>query len=68
MGMTEKQVKDVCKIQTENCCAFLIAGPDGFECTMNTSLEMTIRTRLEEGTMNATGENCDGFKEETTND
>lgn len=68
MSLTKEQVKDVCKIQTTDCCAFLIMGGTGFECAKNTVNEPSIRARLAEKTMNAVGENCDGFKEDTSHD
>ena len=46
--------KITCKLgQGKECCAFLCAGPEGFECL---GKEHTlIRRRLAEGTMNAKG-------------
>jgi len=37
------------------CCAYLVCGPDGFECVNGTSTGNLIKTRLYSGTMNAKG-------------
>jgi hypothetical protein len=56
-------VIETCKIgQGTDCCAFLMGGPSGMECAKGTSVEHTIRGRLQAGTMNARGDNCDGFQ------
>ncbi len=50
-----KEPKD-CKLgQGEDCCAFLVLAPTGFECSKNTSSGNYIRRRLEAGTMVAKG-------------
>lgn len=55
--LTDEEVKTVCKLgQMEKCCAFLVAGGDGFECVkMTHPANATIRARLDKGTMNAKG-------------
>ena len=60
--ITEAWLDDVCLLgHGEATCAFLMLGGDGFGCAKGTSAEATIRARLEAGTMNARGNNCDGW-------
>ena len=57
-------VKDTCKLgQGGACCAYLMGGPNGLECAKGTHIERVIATRLAAGTMNAKGDNCDGWEE-----
>ena len=58
MSMSVDEAKDICKLgQLEECCAFLVAGKDGFQCIrMAYPLSVTIMNRLKKGTMNAKGE------------
>jgi len=54
--MTGDEVKEICNIGGENCCAFIAVTGKGFECIrMSYPMNTSIFTRLEEGTMNATG-------------
>lgn len=54
--LSDDEAKSICKLgQGENCCAFLVAGPDGFECVRMTDLSAMILDRLDKGTMNAKG-------------
>lgn len=51
-----------CKLfQMEKCCSYLASGPDGMECLKGTSLEKEIVKRRKEKSMNAMGDNCDGY-------
>lgn len=56
--ISNDEAKDICKLgQGEKCCAFLVSGPEGFECIrMSYPTNMSIFSRLENGTMNAKGE------------
>jgi hypothetical protein len=56
--MTGEEAKEICKLgQMSECCAFLVVGPDGFECIrMSYPNNSTIFSRLANGTMNAKGE------------
>jgi hypothetical protein len=54
-------VDGVCKKgQSKATCSFLGMTTDGFRCLKSSSLEKTIRQRLEEGAMVAKGDNCSG--------
>ncbi len=58
-------LKRVCQPGTEKCCAYLLAGTEGFECAKLTpSIKHTIELKLTAGTMQATGDNCPGYGEE----
>ena len=56
--MTVEEAEEICRLgKGKECCAFLTAGVNGFECIkMSYPLNSTIHRRLEEGTMNAKGE------------
>lgn len=56
--MTGEEAKTICRIgQGSKCCAFLVAGGNGFECMrMSYPANGSIFGRLEAGTMNAKGE------------
>ena len=64
MTISDEHRINVCQLGTENCCAFLLMGVNGFECAKNSELKLAIDLRLAEGTMNATGDNCNGWKGE----
>jgi hypothetical protein len=58
--MTANKVKTICLLgQGELTCAYLVCGPDGFECAKGTGIEKAISARLRAGTMRAKGDNCD---------
>jgi hypothetical protein len=60
--ISQVYVEETCKLgQGEKTCAFLMMGAEGFDCAKGTSIEATIRKRLEAGTMNAKGDNCEGW-------
>jgi len=56
--LEEDESQDICKLgKGEECCAFIVCGPDGFECIrMSYPANGVIFTRLEEGAMKAKGE------------
>ena len=59
---TEEHVKKVCKIeQGEETCRYLTMSPDGWNCAKSGSLRRAIDERIEKGTMNAKGDNCEGI-------
>jgi hypothetical protein len=59
--VTDEQAKNLCKMgQGDTCCAFLVAGRNGFACAKGTDMAGHIHYRLAEGTMNAKGNNCSG--------
>ncbi len=62
--ISEDHLKSTCQPGTENCCAYLTLGAGGFECAKMSSLKLSIDLRLAEGTMNAIGDNCDGWEDE----
>lgn len=64
--LTEKHIKDTCKPSTIDCCAFLVMGMNGFQCAKGTDLEPSISQRLFLGMMRATGNNCEGVSDATT--
>ena len=54
--LTYEEAIGVCKLtQGKKCCAFLLCGPDGWECGKRSSLSPLIIDRLEKGTMVAKG-------------
>lgn len=55
--MKIKDPKTSCKLgQGSKCCAFLVAGGNGFECAMDDQfLNSHIKLRIKNGTMNAKG-------------
>jgi hypothetical protein len=58
-------LKEFCKPGCLGCCAYLVAGGEGFECAkFDSTIRNIIDQRLSEGTMRATGDNCDGLKED----
>lgn len=61
--MPIEHVNEVCRIGTEECCAFLTVS-EGFECAKGSPIEAVIWGRLAAGTMRATGDNCDGWEME----
>lgn len=63
MKIDDKYLKEVCQLGTEKCCAYLVCGAKGFECAKNDpSIKPIIEQRLAQGTMRATGDNCEGYK------
>jgi hypothetical protein len=62
--MSDEMLKKICKIGAgKECCRYLACGAGGFECLKNSSLKAIMDKRVNEGTMNAQGDNCDGFED-----
>lgn len=41
------QIEEVCKIgQGNDCCRYLVVGPNGFECAKHTALKRYLDTRV----------------------
>lgn len=54
-------VKDVCKLGAGKAtCRYLSMGPNGFRCEKASSLRGYLDKRVEEGSMGAIGDNCEG--------
>lgn len=64
MDFDKDYVEEICKLGTEECCAYLVCGANGFMCAKQGPLRFQIDLRLAEGSMNAIGDNCDGQFEE----
>lgn len=61
MALSMEHIKDVCKIgQGQDCCRYLVCGPNGFECHKVGSLKGAIDSRALY--MTAKGSNCKGVK------
>jgi hypothetical protein len=58
--LTDKEVKEVCKPGSPDCCRFLVCGAKGFECAKLTELRNTLDFRANIGQMTARGDNCEG--------
>jgi hypothetical protein len=58
----QERITNVCKLGQGNAaCAFLaMSMSPGFGCAKRSSLEDTIRQRIQEGSMGAKGDNCSG--------
>lgn len=60
-----KYVKDTCKIgQGNDCCRYLVAGGQGFECAKFTSAGKIMDVRAEANISVAQGDNCEGYQME----
>jgi len=52
--ISEEDIKTICKIGQEDCCIFLTAGGNGFNCEkFNAGMARLLLDRHAEGTMNA---------------
>jgi len=60
--LSDKHLRSICKIgKGKKTCRYLGVGRDGFECLKGqVAIALHIDARVEEGTMNAEGDNCDG--------
>lgn len=56
-----KQMKEVCKIGTAECCRYLTVGADGFGCEKKSSLKALLDSKVARGEMRAVGDNCPGL-------
>lgn len=59
-------IKRVCKAGScSNCCAYLAVSTEGFCCAKEVAaLKNVIDSRVAAGTMNAKGDNCQGYQTE----
>lgn len=56
-----EHIGKVCRIgQGHDCCRYLMMGSGGFECAKLTGLKGMLDRRVEEETITARGDNCDG--------
>jgi len=54
-------IKDVCKIgQGHNCCRYLVMGAQGFECVKHSAMASLLDQRVQQETITARGNNCEG--------
>lgn len=54
-------VKFTCKIgQGHDCCRYLVMGTGGFECAKLTEMKGLLDKRVNDHTITARGDNCDG--------
>jgi hypothetical protein len=60
--ISEDHIKDSCKLGTAECCAYLVMSPKGWRCAKDTAMRFQIELRLAEGSINATGDNCEGWE------
>jgi len=63
MKLLNDHIKNVCKIgQNNDCCQYLIAGPEGFECAKVSAPELIhiLDERVRLNTIHAQGDNCEG--------
>jgi hypothetical protein len=59
-----QNVINICKIgQGANCCKYLLAGTEGFECAKHEGEKQMI-DRVWNETKNAQGDNCEGLSKE----
>lgn len=63
MTIPKDHVTTTCKPGTEECCAYLTMDIDGWSCAKLTPLKFQIDLKLAEGTIKATGDNCEGIEE-----
>ena len=58
---TDEWTKTICKIgQMAACCRYLTMSPAGWSCEKHSPLSVILDRRVEDGTMNARGDNCPG--------
>lgn len=60
--MDLNKAKDVCKLgRGHETCRYLIMAPTGFECVkFHAGVKALLDKRVEDGAMNAQGDNCEG--------
>ena len=59
--MFDNYISTVCRIgQGHECCRYLMMGGKGFECAKLTGVKGILDKRVEEETITARGDNCDG--------
>lgn len=58
---SEEHVKLVCLIgQRSLCCRYLTMHPGGWSCEKHAELRALLDSRVEQGTITARGDNCEG--------
>lgn len=64
--LTDKEAKKICRLgKGEKCCPWLVVSKKGFECyRMNYPANTSIHDRVDKGTMNAKGKECDWYETE----
>lgn len=61
MAIPRKHLIKVCKPNSESCCRYLSSSGRELVCEKLTSMRAFLDTRVAEGGMNATGDNCEGL-------
>jgi len=62
------QIEEVCKIgQGNDCCRYLVVGPNGFECAKHTALKRYLDTRVTNKLITAQADNCEGVQNKVLN-
>lgn len=67
IGRDMEHVKNVCKIgQGSNCCKYLVAGGQGFQCMkVNPENKKLVEDNWDD-TKSAQSDNCKGYGKEST--
>lgn len=61
-----QHVTEICKFgHRGQTCRYLGAGEGGFMCLKHSEFKDLLDQRVANNTMNAKGDNCEGFKEPT---
>jgi hypothetical protein len=58
--ISDKWLKEKCKIGTPKACRFITCGADGFSCEKNGMFADTLNARAKNKQMRARGDNCNG--------
>ncbi len=61
MLISDKLLKEVCKISQKECCRYLICGAEGFVCAKLTPMKTILDIRVANNDMRAQGDNCKGI-------
>lgn len=63
--MITDHVKNICKIgQAKECCRYLVAGEDGFECgKMDDKMKEILDLRVSAELQTGVADNCDGISD-----
>ena len=51
----------VCKCKAEGACRYIALSEIGFVCMKNSPMKEPLDKKVEDGLMNATGDNCEGL-------
>ena len=61
IAVNDEHAKGVCRVGCgKECCRYLTMSPLGWSCEKHSSLRPLLDARVEMGTMNAQGDNCEG--------